>query len=125
MAKRRNERLKITENKCPICGKVKGLLISKKPRFKAGVAYNDGPCDTCKHQWEKMINQLANGGILLICKQCNSISTVMGVPKVFEPFIDQMPDGSKRLELPYCNNCKEANDGTEDQTQGAPDRAQI
>ena len=126
MAKRRNERLRLVPDICPLCGQPSGFLKSNKPRFKASVAYNSGFCKNCQPNVDRMVNDLANGGILLVCLKCHCVNTTMVVEAQFKPFLDQMPNGTLRLELPYCPNCKEANDAKDTgQVQSPANSAEV
>ena len=107
MKQHRNEYLFVTDNICPVCGEKHGMLVAKKQQFRAGKQYGD-VCDRCDATIKRLAQILADGGIMIRCTKCNALTAEMEVPNEFQPFVTQMPDGTKRLEIPHCNNCKEA-----------------
>ena len=120
MAKR-NHRTSIMPVVCPVCGDPKEqFFVSDKPRFKANKQHTDGkPCPKCQERITQMAEILEQGGVLIQCTQCSSVTAQLNIPASQQSHVTQMPDGVKRLEIAGCPLCiKEHTHGQEHETQG-------
>jgi hypothetical protein len=118
---KRNHHTNTVPDTCLNCGKVKGYLVAKTPKFKASKKHSTGPCPECEKQLNDMVDMMTAGGTLVVCTQCHSINVQMEIPPSLQPMVTQLPLGGKRLEIAGCPLCaKEATDVSNDPGDQAP-----